>query len=124
MVFLFVCLFYFSLAWPYSFVNCGQVVSRMCLITFCMELCNLFNSDLCISVLILVMLGDRLWGGWLLGACCARIWWEHEGGVMALFLPPSLPFFFFLNCSDSGFALVREMYYSFNFIFYFLASFP
>lgn len=88
--------FYLSWVWTYSFVNWGQVVSRMCLITFSMELCDLFNRDLHVSVLVLVMLGAGIWGGGLLG------WGRCAVGEAVLFpyLPPLLKFiycwFFFL----------------------------
>lgn len=63
-------------------MNCGQVVSRMCLITFSMELCDLFNRDLHVSVLVLVKLG--------FGGAAARMGQVCSGGGSALSLPPSL----------------------------------
>lgn len=56
----------------------------MCLITFSMELCDLFNRDLHVSVLVLVMLGAGIWGG------AARMGQVCSGGGSALSLPPSL----------------------------------
>lgn len=54
----------------------------MCLITFSMELCDLFNRDLHVSVLVLVKLG--------FGGAAARMGQVCSGGGSALSLPPSL----------------------------------
>lgn len=56
-------------------MNCGQVVSRICFITFALELCYLFNREICVSVLILVMLVD--WDG-------VGVAGRYEGAMMLL----------------------------------------